>query len=48
MKELRNYADENGDIYTLLYPDGETELVKVYVAEIVMKEAGAKEADHET
>jgi hypothetical protein len=37
MKELENYTDENGDVYTFLYPDGETALVKVYVAEMVWR-----------
>jgi hypothetical protein len=37
MKELEIYTDENGDVYTFLYPDGETELVKAYVAELVWR-----------
>jgi len=42
MKELENYTDENGDVYTFLYPDGETELVKVYVAEMVWEAFNGK------
>jgi len=36
-KELENYTDENGDIYTFLTPDGKTTLEKVYVAEIMWR-----------
>jgi hypothetical protein len=36
-KELENYADENGDIYTFLIPDGETTLKKFYVAELMWR-----------
>ena len=36
-KELESYADENGDVYTFLIPDGKTTLEKVYIAEMMWR-----------
>jgi len=34
-KEMEQYQDENGDVFTYLYPDGETTLVKMYMKNLV-------------
>jgi hypothetical protein len=42
MKELENYTDENGDVYTFLIPDGKTTPIKFYVAELMWESFNGK------